>query len=73
MATEPISPAARLTSYAHGGGCACKIPPGALENVVADLIGAPVREPAAELIVGLDDGDDAAAVRITGEIGRAHV
>ncbi len=71
MATEPISPAARLTSYAHGGGCACKIPPGALENVVADLIGAPVREPAAELIVGLDDGDDAAAVRITG--GRAVI
>ena len=71
MTTEPISPAARLTSYAHGGGCACKIPPGALENVVADLIGAPVRDPAAELIVGLDDGDDAAAVRITG--GRAVI
>ncbi|MEB8326698.1 selenide, water dikinase SelD [Dietzia kunjamensis] len=71
MATEPISPAARLTSYAHGGGCACKIPPGALENVVADLIGAPVRDPAAELLVGLDDGDDAAAVRITG--GRAVI
>ncbi|MEH6622479.1 MAG: selenide, water dikinase SelD [Dietzia maris] len=71
MATEPISPAARLTSYAHGGGCACKIPPGALENVVADLIGAPVLDPAAELLVGLDDGDDAAAVRITG--GRAVI
>src|ERR671939_530127 len=24
----------RLTSYAHGGGCACKIPPGELEAVV---------------------------------------
>ena len=57
---------ARLTSYAHGGGCACKIPPGALESVVAGLVGAPVRDPAAELIVGLDDGDDAAAVRIAG-------
>jgi selenide,water dikinase len=28
----------RLTGYAHGGGCACKIPPGELESVVAGLI-----------------------------------
>ena len=27
----------RLTQYAHGGGCACKIPPGELEAVVAGL------------------------------------
>ena len=27
----------RLTSYAHGGGCACKIPPGELESVVCGL------------------------------------
>ena len=66
MATDPASPVARLTSYAHGGGCACKIPPGALESVVSGLVGAAVREPAAELLVGLDDGDDAAAVRIAG-------
>lgn len=65
MSTD-TAPTARLTSYAHGGGCACKIPPGALENVVSDLIGAPVRDPGAELLVGLDDGDDAAAVRIAG-------
>ncbi|MBC7306402.1 MAG: selenide, water dikinase SelD, partial [Dietzia sp.] len=65
MATDTASSPARLTSYAHGGGCACKIPPGALENVVSGLVGAPVRDPAAELIVGLDDGDDAAAVRIS--------
>jgi selenide, water dikinase len=50
----------RLTGYAHGGGCACKIPPGELEEMVAGLIGVPCDE----LIVGLDDGDDAAAVRI---------
>ncbi len=54
----------RLTQYAHGGGCACKIPPGELESVVAGLIGAEVTDPAGELIVGLDDGDDAAVVRI---------
>ena len=65
MATDTASSPARLTSYAHGGGCACKIPPGALENVVSGLVGAPVHDPAAELIVGLDDGDDAAAARIS--------
>ncbi|OOK76126.1 selenide, water dikinase domain protein [Mycobacterium kansasii] len=27
----------RLTQYAHGGGCACKIPPGELEDVVGRL------------------------------------
>ncbi|MGH3488220.1 MAG: hypothetical protein ACRDP8_09970, partial [Actinopolymorphaceae bacterium] len=28
----------RLTQYAHGGGCACKIPPGELEQIVAGLV-----------------------------------
>ena len=28
----------RLTQYARGGGCACKIPPGELEAAVASLI-----------------------------------
>src|SRR5690349_13191558 len=56
----------RLTQFAHGGGCACKIPPGELEEVVAGLsLGGP-RDPAAELVVGLDDGDDAAVVRLPG-------
>ena len=55
----------RLTSYAHGGGCACKIPPGELESVVAGLGGAPLSGPGiSELIVGLATGDDAAVVRI---------
>jgi selenide,water dikinase len=53
----------RLTQYAHGGGCACKIPPGELEEVVAGLTRPPLPG-APELIVGLDDGDDAAVVRI---------
>jgi selenide, water dikinase len=50
----------RLTQLARGGGCACKIPPGELEDVVRDLVG----PPSSDLIVGLDDGDDAAVVRI---------
>ncbi len=54
----------RLTQYAHGGGCACKIPPGELENLVRGLMKAEPRDPVGELLVGLDDGDDAAAVRI---------
>ena len=50
----------RLTQYAHGGGCACKIPPGELEALVSGLFG----NDSADLLVGLDDGDDAAALRI---------
>jgi selenide, water dikinase len=53
----------RLTQFAHGGGCACKVPPGELEEVVQGL-GVPG---GADLLVGLDDGDDAAVVRIDGD------
>ncbi|AEV86637.1 segregation protein A [Actinoplanes sp. SE50] len=53
----------RLTQYAHGGGCACKIPPGELEQIVAGLTG-PDQQAGGDLLVGLDDGDDAAVVRI---------
>ena len=53
-------PAIRLTGYAHGGGCACKIPPGELEEIVRGLGG----DTAGEVIVGLDDGDDAAVIRV---------
>ena len=51
----------RLTQYAAGGGCACKVPPGELERVVAGL---PTGMAGGDLLVGLDHGDDAAAVRI---------
>jgi selenide,water dikinase len=50
----------RLTGYAHGGGCACKIPPGELEEAVRGLTG----QSAENVLVGLDDGDDAAAVLV---------
>jgi selenide, water dikinase len=52
----------RLTQFAHGGGCACKIPPGELEEAVARLI--PDRRPD-ELLIGVEHGDDAAVVRIS--------
>ncbi len=51
----------RLTQYAHGGGCACKIPPGELEEAVARLI--PAQRPA-DVLIGVEHGDDAAVVRI---------
>jgi selenide,water dikinase len=57
----------RLTQLAHGGGCACKVPPGELEEVVRGL-DVPRSD---DLLVGLDHGDDAAVVRIEG--GRAVV
>jgi selenide,water dikinase len=56
----------RLTQLAQGGGCACKIPPGELEDIVAGLVGTDPIPGARELLVGLDAGDDAAAVRLDG-------
>ena len=80
-----VSAAVRLTQYATGGGCACKIPPGELEEVVARMLAdpappiadSPVTDRpmadtrAADLLIGLDHGDDAAVVRISD--GRAIV
>ena len=54
------APKVRLTQYAAGGGCACKIPPGELETTVRGLGGAV----SADVIVGLDSGDDGAVFRV---------
>jgi selenide,water dikinase len=54
----------RLTQYAHGGGCACKIPPGELESLVAGL----VTDWPEDVVVGLSAGDDAAVVRVEGDV-----
>jgi selenide, water dikinase len=51
----------RLTQYAHGGGCACKIPPGELEEIIARLVPG---GPGADLMVGVEHGDDGAVVRV---------
>ena len=58
----------RLTQYAHGGGCACKIPAGELEEMVAALI---PDAPGDDVLIGVDHGDAAAVVRIAP--GRAVV
>ena len=65
----------RLTQYAAGGGCACKVPPGELERVLADLPGSTAGGAGVgDLVVGLEHGDDGAAVRIDeGPGGRAVI
>jgi selenide,water dikinase len=59
---------ARLTSYAAGGGCACKVPPGELERVLGGLPGSTT---GGDLLVGVENGDDAAVVRL--DAGRAVI
>lgn len=60
--TTATYPELRLTQHASGGGCACKVPPGELERVLGGL--PPSTHP--DLLVGIENGDDAAAVRIDG-------
>jgi selenide,water dikinase len=53
---------ARLTSFSHGAGCACKLGPSQLQEVLAALEPLPVP---AELLVGNETGDDAAVYRLS--------
>ncbi len=61
---ESKSDRLRLTQWGHGGGCACKIPPGELDELVSALSGkvTPAVDPAGPLLVGLSAGGDDAAV-----------
>jgi selenide,water dikinase len=52
--------ARRLTQFSHGAGCACKLAPGLLAEVLGTLT--PPRHP--DLIVGTETGDDAAVWRL---------
>ncbi|MER8114082.1 selenide, water dikinase SelD [Streptomyces sp. NPDC094031] len=63
----------RLTQFAHGGGCACKIPPGELEEVVARLAVPQLTGGDTPLLVGLATGDDAAVVTLPGQPATAVV
>ena len=60
-AVTTTSAPVRLTQFAAGGGCACKVPPGELERVLATLPGGRAE---ADLLVGTENGDDGAAVDI---------
>jgi len=63
LSATPPAEAVRLTRFTHGLGCACKLRPQALEEILA-------RFPAAEdanVIVGSGTSDDAAVYRLDGE------
>ena len=53
--------AVRLTSFSHGAGCACKLGPGALAEVLGRL---QPNAPDEALLVGNATGDDAAVYRL---------
>ena len=55
------SPAFRLTSLAHGGGCGCKLSPAVLSEILAKTT---VPQRFANLLVGTETADDAAVYRI---------
>ena len=58
--TTADAAAVRLTQFARGGGCACKIPPGELEDTIAKLAPAGA---GTDLLVGVENGDDGAVVQ----------
>ncbi|HEX7411362.1 MAG TPA: selenide, water dikinase SelD [Bacteroidales bacterium] len=54
----------KLTHYTHGLGCACKLRPHDLEDILSQL--PPINDP--NVLVGPADSDDAAVYRISDEI-----
>ncbi|HEX4251795.1 MAG TPA: selenide, water dikinase SelD [Pseudonocardia sp.] len=58
MSVSP--PTRRLSEFSHGGGCACKLAPGLLAEVLAAFT--PASHP--DLLVGTETGDDAAVWRL---------
>ncbi len=54
----------RLTSFSHGGGCGCKIAPGVLSEILQGAARLPVPP---QLLVGIENSDDAAVYRLNDE------
>lgn len=50
----------RLTSFAHGGGCGCKIAPGVLSEILHGVRGIVP----SQLLVGIETADDAAVYQV---------
>ena len=61
--TGSIAPI-RLTQFAHGGGCGCKIAPALLQEIIGDSI---VKQVFPQLLVGVENSDDAAVYQINDE------
>ena len=62
MDPSPVTgPPFRLTALAHGGGCGCKLSPAVLRDIMA---GMPQGGLYADLLVGIETGDDAAVYRL---------
>jgi selenide,water dikinase len=59
----PTELSIRLTSFAHGGGCGCKIAPGVLGEILKGSKG--LVPP--QLLVGIETSDDAAVYRLNDE------
>jgi len=56
----------RLTSFAHGGGCGCKIAPGVLSEILKGAGGTLSIVPP-QLLVGIETADDAAVYQLNDE------
>jgi len=64
MDTEMRDPN-RLTAWAHGGGCGCKIAPAVLQRLLAQV---PPHLAPPELLVGTATSDDAAVYRLRDDL-----
>jgi selenide, water dikinase len=56
-----VMDALRLTSFSHAGGCGCKIDPTALHQILEKV---PKQWSQSDLLVGIENNDDAAVMRI---------
>ncbi|MEV4060357.1 selenide, water dikinase SelD [Nonomuraea dietziae] len=61
--SQTTPPAVRLTTLSPGAGCACKLPQSSLEQLMTGF-GALPDIPGREMIVGLQEGDDAAVIQL---------
>ena len=61
---ERAATSPRLTELSHGAGCACKLPPGLVHELVADI----PRPAWPDLLVGHESADDAAVYRLSDEL-----
>src|SRR5690554_1337193 len=59
--TQDVAQAPRLTSLSHGGGCGCKIAPGVLSELLANMPSMAAYE---KLLVGTETADDAAVYEL---------